>query len=1815
MRKGLVIGMVLAAWVCRLFAAQLGEWGTSLSEARQLAVQNDRPILILFWNSGGGSRWSTLFKNRILDSEEWIQTAAEQKMAMVRYDVKGTWNEGLYKQVVSNNTDTVYGYPVFYFLSPDGTEALYDGAFSYRPETNVTDTASVNSWINTYLTPDAFIERLEEVLGEYWLDDVSATDVWDPKDDRSVGATALALSATSATQLHTVGGEYDSGSFDRADWFSFKPAFGSTSRFTIKANLNFSSETLYSTNTSVTVTNRVQEGSAPLQDGTYPQEALTDTPYPEPPSSGKTLDSSTNIVAVISSNAVENVHSVTGSVNIITVPVVNGIFTNTLYSAFLPTNTLPDAVYARLWAEGKLAASTSYWEKVGATVSVTDLVQTASHVAVTNAEVSGSESFSLKARILSEPDPGAMRDFLVYETGVVTNEVSLEESEVTLNLFYPYTEKGVGSRHFLYVAQLGDGSQTNRYRVSTWMPEVTNRYVTATAHRWNAFDTCEYAVASNVYEVIAVSTATSGLARIVTFSTNQYWTAHLVCTSRYAQVAEQVITNQIHTMRASTNEVRYTNVGDAQYRLSYQTWKPGTIGFGAATLKVNESAEKVMLPVKRTGGASGTVRLRYWTEDGSATGWTAGSAPEGNFDFVHQSGELMWPDGGSSTTNLVIDLLQDLRPTWEGEETFTVHLEPVEGADGFQAPLAIDTVTVTLNETARPVAGKLALAGCRTASDDAMAAFANPKKPAFTASAGSTVTLYVAREEGSDGELAAMVVPNDKTFAIAYPDGADRLVWANGVTETLPVTVTVPAMHAAAREVILTVKPAKGTTMATPASVALTVLNAQAVQVSTELADAAPWGITARDTAKAWYWSATGTAQALMGVVEPKKTVTFQLSFAGPGVLRYDWRADGWNAASSWVCGGGVVKPCSYPGGDTSAEILVKAGRQTVTWTVKNNGTSVLSPCLSNLRWNPLPMVDYPQPGNGAQTGSTMLGYTVIPTNTVFIGSVVTAADSELACTEEVYCLSPKPNTAMVERAGSLWEFFDDPDTALKTGTAVSWRVDAVYVADDGTRLARTGAKWGFSLLDSSASETNAPFPENVDVDQDGTFLAYRGIWCDLGDLTAADVGLTYQVRGAMPKGLTLMDKKTGRIGGAPTVLGVFAFEIQATGPDRQPYASRTIRIRVAEPTDGQVDAILAPDAWTPGTDALAGYHVQLAVGTEAMWAFPEAGIEFKVAAGSSPAGLRFATAEGTFSGIPTRAGRSFVTLRVETPRNETVYRTVIFDVLPISAFAGTYSGWVPSQGDADQPFAAGLATLTLSQTGAWSFQATVNGTVKRFSGKGLEAATFSSNSVETVQLAYDELVTMADDEWTQALDLVIDGETRSVAGTLRMPRQTIDSEGEKTVEDMSYTLDGALFYAYGSQKAEQAVIEPFKGYYVAALPVAEFARPTTDEGILFAPQGSGYLTFTVDAKGSVKWSAVLADGNAVSGASPLIFENGTNDVTEAKFFIYGKPSAYGKADGGVCGLFLLDLVDPYQDRTGYALTLVQADPAGDKMPAWWRFDALAVRQPPEGEGSDTPGFFATLNVKGAYYDKVLNLQTYYLGKTLRFADYEGAVDVSDAVTVDTAEPGWFIRTYYADYDGPSGSSGYQLVTESYIQSLDGTLDAEDEDDDESDSGMAEDDWDSFLPFGTPLTLGARSLSVPYKKIVRGQPSRGGAFSTIAYDDLTDDDGNTIAGSGSRNLSSLRLSFTQATGIISGSFELNYERHLTTGAFSQKKRSVPLKGVYIPFYSMAEDALGYQGLGFYLLPDTDAYWNTTGRLQTYSFNYSLPFALESVETE
>lgn len=101
---------------------------------------------------------------------------------------------------------------------------------------------------------------------------------------------------------------------------------------------------------------------------------------------------------------------------------------------------------------------------------------------------------------------------------------------------------------------------------------------------------------------------------------------------------------------------------------------------------------------------------------------------------------------------------------------------------------------------------------------------------------------------------------------------------------------------------------------------------------------------------------------------------------------------------------------------------------------------------------------------------------------------------------------------------------------------------------------------------------------------------------------------------------------------------------------------------------------------------------------------------------------------------------------------------------------------------------------------------------------------------------------------------------------------------------DETLTLAGARNNFGNSMSANaaqaRATLDTYRGYYTVSLPTAAALSSGKAEA---APQGAGYLTFTVGNGGGVKVAGKLADGTSLSLSSQLILfysmTNGTNDV------------------------------------------------------------------------------------------------------------------------------------------------------------------------------------------------------------------------------------------------------------------------------------------------------------------------------------------------
>ena len=184
------------------------------------------------------------------------------------------------------------------------------------------------------------------------------------------------------------------------------------------------------------------------------------------------------------------------------------------------------------------------------------------------------------------------------------------------------------------------------------------------------------------------------------------------------------------------------------------------------------------------------------------------------------------------------------------------------------------------------------------------------------------------------------------------------------------------------------------------------------------------------------------------------------------------------------------------------------------------------------------------------------------------------------------------------------------------------------------------------------------------------------------------------------------------------------------------------------------------------------------------------------------------------------------------------------------------------------------------------------------------------------------------------------------------------------------------------------ALMRSYLGYYTVALPVLTKSSQN-------APGGTGYLTLTVMANGTVTYAGQTADGKSLSGSAALLYGPDCCSAKDrATVYLLGKPSGYGRLDA----LYGLIYLEPSDSGDAKSTTVMPADSSLGLN--WVNTSTKAVY--------GLSGFTHVVDVTGGYYDKTVNLQTYYGVTTLEIGS------VFDAP---------------ANFDGEQGESDYWLVS------------------------------------------------------------------------------------------------------------------------------------------------------------------------------------------
>lgn len=406
----------------------------------------------------------------------------------------------------------------------------------------------------------------------------------------------------------------------------------------------------------------------------------------------------------------------------------------------------------------------------------------------------------------------------------------------------------------------------------------------------------------------------------------------------------------------------------------------------------------------------------------------------------------------------------------------------------------------------------------------------------------------------------------------------------------------------------------------------------------------------------------------------------------------------------------------------------------------------------------------------------------------------------------------------------------------------------------------------------------------------------------------------------------------------------------------------------------------------------------------------------FRVVGGALPKGLSINATTGAFAGAPSTVGESrallqrywkVTTATTVTKTKKTTTKTayvyggtvaVNFRVVPSGSSVGAFRAVLVEDGSQFETDARRLANLSVTVTAAGKItaKATIAGVNYSFSGTGYDEILERDETLPgltrrlRVKLANTTKINKKTN-YKNYLTLDIgDGVlTNGVAlaesvGAATLEMNVADVKLTKVTPDVIYA--GDVFRSVTDATVADA--GAFAGYYTIALP-PEGASASVGE-----PTGNGYLTLTVAADGAAKFSGALADGTAVScsSVSQLLGADAADGVacTNAIPFYVGKSSLYAAA--------------------GVVRIVVGADGVPVALPASkiiWTKSASATTTP------DKTGFGLSLAPTGGWYDKVVNLQRYYVNRTF---------------AVETVEDGDELPT-------AALASGYSFTTKSVPQS------------------------------------------------------------------------------------------------------------------------------------------------------------------------------------
>lgn len=1001
---------------------------------------------------------------------------------------------------------------------------------------------------------------------------------------------------------------------------------------------------------------------------------------------------------------------------------------------------------------------------------------------------------------------------------------------------------------------------------------------------------------------------------------------------------------------------------DSAYSLSFSRAAGGIVRFtnakgtaAVSSFSVKEGTAAATLYVQRT-GTEGAMRVRYATQ--------AGTAIPGTNYYPVTDGELYWPAGNKAVKAVKINLVPDAMAQWEASnKVFTVRLYPVDASEGSELEdgeylprIAGDTATVTIVESSPKKPGTISLA----AYGDADTAVPNVKKPVATGTAGQPLKLTFTRTGGTDGPVSIRVVSptlvvarKNKDTAFAGTDYAafdQVLTWeeGDGEPQTLLVDLLENKNYTLSKKFVFTIAAARTDGRTLPALAAktatLTILNDTVAQTAAAYAKTIP--------------AATGLKLASTGTWFNDDTGTFR-SGAANGTLTYTLTGPG-----LFACEPEVVTSDPADAATLTCQFINKTAKL-------NESVTDFSSRLVRI----------------IPAGITTVKFTLSGVK----GGAYVKFTPQAGGAPYVWGRFAEVTSAAWSKAG-MPALLDKAVVKSSDVQTLAWNLPAALAAEPGlycrvrfgTTAKPTEVRW-YDKDHNEATQAEDFIPE----------VGKTYYWAL--DYTYTDAAFPAEdaARQALPwtPGPATWSFSTLKDGAPVTSI--------AAGTDA---AGNAVADLVGAGQPVELIQCVKPDLSLWGTTE--DYTSKMTN-------------KFRLVAGSLPKGVTINAATGVLGGAPTTPGTYTALLQSYKQTATTTTKTVngkkksvttysylygstvpvMFNVLPAGTMIGTFRGVLQTtEGELDlDARRLGLLTLTTTAAGKITAKVTIGGIAYTFSGAAgfdelverdedlpgctrqaqvtLKTTVKTLNSKKKVTGTYTEnflTLQLGDGALTNAVALA------EAAGTAKLTLSVLNSAKTAVLENVPYTAN--LYRNNGVTELGSAALASYEGYYTAAL---------APEGVSAAdgiPAGNGYLTFTVAKNGTVKVAGSLADGTAVSlsttghlvGSAPGDSLDAPKDCTLV-VPVYAGTAAY--AFGGE-----VNIKFPAEDEYPVVLTSAKLQ---------WERNASKLTS------LDGSAFAISLAPAGGWYDKVINLQNYYLNREFVVSSIDSGDDLPDAALVN----------------------------------------------------------------------------------------------------------------------------------------------------------------------------------------------------------------------